>query len=387
MRIIVSTPTFLPAIGGAELGIHEIYSRLAKRHEVMIVTPQLSQAVDKRYGAQDYSEADYEVHHPLSTLERVCPNVVMKVLHRTSISYLVALAGMRLRRRVDVVNFHYIEPHGTALIVMQRLMGTPTVLSLVGRSDVLHLLRWPRRIYARLVIACSDAALPISAFYLQGTTSKRMEVVPYGVDTTVFSPFRRSATLRSELGISDDQCLLLSVQRLVPIKRVDVLIRTMAKVIERNKDALLVLVGHGEEEDALRHLAAELGLSRNVKFAGYVSSEDLPVYFASADIFVFHSMLETFGIVFAQAMASGLPIVAADTSCVPDVVHPDNGILVEPFDMNAFCDAVVSLASDPTRRQTIRRRNRTRAEHEFDWDLIAAKYEQILLDVAGNRTT
>jgi phosphatidylinositol alpha-1,6-mannosyltransferase len=383
LHVIVSTPTFLPTIGGAELGIHEIYSRLAERHRVTILTPRLRPALLERHGALDYQRAGYEVRHPLPRLERVCPNLVMRVLHRTSISYLIELVRLRLSGRVDVVNFHYIRSHGIALILLRRLLGVPVVLSLVGRTDVVHLLRWPAQVWANVIVANSDAVLPNSEFYLRGTSGEQVDVVPYGVDTAAFSPHRRSAELRSQLGVDDDQFLMLSVQRLTAVKRVDVLIHAMAKIVERDNSAVLVLVGEGDEGQALRRLVSCVGLNHHVRFTGYVSSEDLPSYFASADIFVFHSLLETFGIVFAQAMASGLPIVAANTSCVPDVVHSDNGILVAPFDTDAFCDAVLSLRHDAELRRTIGKRNRTRAEQEFDWDLIADRYEQVLLAATG----
>jgi glycosyltransferase involved in cell wall biosynthesis len=95
-------------------------------------------------------------------------------------------------------------------------------------------------------------------------------------------------------------------------------------------------------------------------------------------VFVFHSLLETFGIVFAQAMASALPIVAANTSCVPAVVYPENGELIRPFDVESFADAVLRLARDRDLRRSIGRRNRERAVGEFDWDIIAAAYENVL---------
>jgi glycosyltransferase involved in cell wall biosynthesis len=380
LSIVVSTPTFLPAVGGAELGIHEIFCRLATKYEVTIITPRIrGGSVDQG----DYRDAPYRVRHPISSLERISPEIVVKVLHRTGLSYLAELVRMRFRGRVGVINFHYIEPHGWVLIVMRRLLGTPAVLSLVGRTDVLKLLPWPRRLYARLVMACSDAVLPNSAYYTRGVSSKRVEVIPYGVDTVMFSPHQRSADLRGQLGIQEDQPLLLSVQRLSPVKRVDVLIHVMAKIVQRDRRAVLLLVGQGEEESALRRLADELGLGDNVRFAGYVPSAQLPAYFGSADIFVFHSVLETFGIVFVQAMASGLPIVAANSSCVPDVVHDDNGTLVTPFDISGFSDAVMALINDPARRQTVGRRNRRRAEDEFDWNQIACRYQEVLVTAAG----
>jgi glycosyltransferase involved in cell wall biosynthesis len=143
----------------------------------------------------------------------------------------------------------------------------------------------------------------------------------------------------------------------------------------------LVVVGSGSEGQPLRNLTADLGLQDHVEFTGYISDQDLPAYLASSDIFVFHSLSETFGIVFAQAMAAGLPIVAARTSCVPDVVLDDNGLLFDPFDISGFADSVEAFMDSEARRQLVSGRNRIRAQTEFDWNRIAERYEHLLLSI------
>ena len=156
----------------------------------------------------------------------------------------------------------------------------------------------------------------------------------------------------------------------------------MERLVKQLPEAVLVVAGHGQEAGSLRSLASELRLEDHVKFTGYVPSQNLSDLFAAADLFVFHSMLETFGIVFAEAMASGLPIVAASTLCVPHVVGAANGTLVEPFDTDAFARAILAFASDPARRAEVAKTNRLRAEREFEWDRIANEYEDILYRAA-----
>jgi glycosyltransferase involved in cell wall biosynthesis len=235
-----------------------------------------------------------------------------------------------------------------------------------------------QRLYARLVVSNANSVVAISSYY--GASDKL--IIPYGVDVSEFSPARRSTTLRQDLGVRASDVLLLTVQRLAAIKRVDILLRVVARVVARNPNVVLVVGGQGPEERLLESISRQLGIQGHVRFLGYIPRADLPRHFASADIFVFHSLMETFGIVFAQAMASGLPIVAANTSCVPDVVHRQNGALVPPFDLDAFADAVVKLAADRALRRSIGARNRARAVEEFDWDKIAAAYEAVLTEVA-----
>jgi glycosyltransferase involved in cell wall biosynthesis len=380
LRILVSTPSFLPVVGGAELGIHELYTRIGQRHDVTVVTPPPRTKILEEYGADDYAQLSYRVERLMPMLDRVRPTILMRALRRISLPYLLGLARIARRERVDVVNFHFVRPHGLALVGLRRLFRVPVVLSLVGRSDVLDLLSPPQRLYAKTVIANANEVTAISSYC--GGSDRKQLVIPYGVDTSEFSPDRRSEDLRREFGAGPDDLMLLTVQRLAPIKRVDILLQVMARVVAENPKAILVVGGRGEEESRLRSIARDLAIEENVRFIGFIGSDRLSACFASADVFVFHSLLETFGIVFAQAMASGLPIVAADTSCVPAVVYPQNGELVKPFDVQAFADAVLRLAADHELRRLIGVRNRARAVDEFDWGRIAAAYENVLLRAA-----
>jgi glycosyltransferase involved in cell wall biosynthesis len=385
LNIVVSTPTFLPVVGGAELGIHEIYTRIGARHNVTIITPQLPRHLVADYGADDYQTTNYRVIRLASRMEGSAFRPVARALRKTSFLYTTELARLVHRRQVDVINFHYIAPHGVALVLAKYIAGIPVALSLVGRPDVLSALSFTKRLYGHTVLASADAVLPISAYYLRDASPSRARtrVIPYGVNIDQFTPAKASTTLRASLGIARDQPMLLCVQRLTRVKRVDMLIRVLADVVLRQPNAVLVIVGQGSEEAPLRALVNDLRLGDNVRFTSYVTGHELPIYFASADLFVFHSMFETFGIVFAQAMASALPIVAANTSCVPDVVTPANGELVPPGDVHAFSEAIIQLLEQPDRRSAIGISNRTRAEQEFNWDVIADDYEGALRRVIG----
>lgn len=385
MRIVVSTPTFLPLVGGAELGIHELYNRIGRQHDVIVVTPRHSSRAIADYGADDYGDANYRVLHVGDILDRARPAAVGRAIKRTSLPYINALHDLAAERPIDVANFHFLSPQGAAMLYAHHRLRLPIAISLVGRADVVHRLSRPRRCYARLALSAADAILPISTYYRDGTEAHttKTTIIPFGVDTQEFAPSRRSDRLRRELGLGPEHFMLLAVQRLAQVKRVDVLIRAMDEIRKQHPAAVLVVVGQGEEQARLRALTAELGLHDHVRFAGYVQSTSLAAFFASADVFVFHSMFETFGIVFAQAMASGLPIVAADTSCVPHVVTPENGILFPPGDLLAFTNAVLQLVHKPELRQNIGRLNRAKAQATFDWDFIAASYEAELVRIAS----
>jgi len=260
------------------------------------------------------------------------------------------------------------------------VLRIPVVLSLVGRSDVIADLSGPQRVRAELLLRIVNEVVVNSSYYLRGSRfSDSARIIPYGVDLVRFQPGIRRREARRRLGLTDEDFVILAVQRLEPLKRVDLLIRMMADVLREVPLAILVVTGTGSEEQRLTSLADELGVAASVRFTGYVAEEQLPAMFGLADLYATHSQSETFGVTFAEAMATGLPIVAADTSCVRDVLTNDTAAIVEPGDLHAFAAALVGLAHDPGGRSARAAAGRERAEREFDWRTITDSYEQVMI--------
>lgn len=388
MHIAVSTPTFFPVVGGAEVGIHEIYRRIGVRHRVTIVTPRHRALAIELYGGAEPTSVPYTVRHTVPWVDRRLHGKPSNALNRTSAPYMATLGALAVEDRPDVVNFHFVQPHGAALIATRRLWRIPTVLSLIGRTDVITQQSGVRRRLSDAVVRSSNAVLPITEYCTAGPAARgREEVIPYGVDVNAFAPHAREVELRKRLGIRDDDVVVVCVQRLAAVKRVDVLVQVMAALREAETTesgrVVLLVVGKGPEASALAGLVRELDLEDRVILAGFVAEEDLPRYMASSDIFAFHSMFETFGVVFAQAMACGLPVVAANTSSVSCVVRPETGGLVTPFAVDEFATALRRLAQNPDLRRRIGQQNREEAVRRYDWDVIASRYEEALIRVVG----
>jgi glycosyltransferase involved in cell wall biosynthesis len=235
------------------------------------------------------------------------------------------------------------------------------------------------RLRAAAILHLADEIVANSGYYLRGCSgAERARIIPYGVDLPAFAARRDRRDARAELGLGDGDFVLIAVQRLEPIKRVDLLLRVLAELMRVLPEVRLVVVGTGSQTPALTRLARELGLGASAVFTGYVPERELPALYGLSDAYVTHSESETFGMTFAEAMAAGLPIVAADTSCVRDVLTGDVATIVEAGDVPGFAAAIVELARDPKRAGGQGARGRSRAEREFDWDVIAGRYEQLL---------
>lgn len=204
----------------------------------------------------------------------------------------------------------------------------------------------------------------------------KFRVVPLGLDLDPFAQpsdgLRRE--FRTELGLGDENVLLVFVGRVVPIKRLDVLIEALAQARESERRLQLAIVGDGDLRLQLERQAADLGIADAVRFLGY--RRDLRPIFAAADLAVLSSDSEGTPVSLIEAAAAGLPAVATDVGGVREVVTEETGSLVRAGDAAAFAEALVSLAADPQRRRAGGEAARARVLNRYS-------AERLLSDVDG----
>ncbi|HKH83838.1 MAG TPA: glycosyltransferase, partial [Gemmatimonadales bacterium] len=137
----------------------------------------------------------------------------------------------------------------------------------------------------------------------------------------------------------------------------------------------LEIVGGGVDELVLRGLAKKLGVAPDVHFAGPLQRSEVALRYRESDVFTLPSAAEAFGNVFAEALASGLPIVGSQIGGIPDLVeHGANGFLVQPGDIKALAGAIRYLGEDPQLRQAMGVRNRAKAEATLEWSSVTRRY-------------
>jgi glycosyltransferase involved in cell wall biosynthesis len=205
---------------------------------------------------------------------------------------------------------------------------------------------------------------------------ERLQVVARGVDTQLFSPERRSDVLRSSWEASDHTLVLLSVGRLAAEKNLDLVIGAYQAIRTQVPDCKLVFVGDGPYRATLETLCPE------AVFAGFRTGDDLAAHYASADMFLFPSLTETFGNVTLEAMSSGLPVVAFEHAAAKTlIVQEQHGMLAHHSDARQYTELAVRLALDAPLRQQIKTRARTRAL-EMGWAAIMEKIETVYETIA-----
>lgn len=206
-----------------------------------------------------------------------------------------------------------------------------------------------------------------------------------GVDLETFHPGVSGQPVRDRYELSSTP-VVVCVSRLVPRKGQDVLIRALPAVRERVPDARLLIVGGGRYEPRLRRLAERAGVTEAVTFTGAVPYPELPAHFAAGDVFAMPCRtrrlgmdVEGLGMVFLEASATGLPVLAGDSGGAPDAVRDGvTGEVVPGADLAAVTDRLAGLLADRPRAQAMGRAGRQWAEQDWRWDLIADRLAELL---------
>ncbi len=200
---------------------------------------------------------------------------------------------------------------------------------------------------------------------LRAAYGRDATVITHGVDFVAPAP-AQVENLRARYPLNA-QCVLLTVNFLHPRKRLDVFLRALQQIRARVPNAVGLIVGAGPEAGALRHLARELGLEDATIFTGFVPDEQLPAYYAVADLYLHTGKQESFGLSVLEASAAGVPVVAVDEGGPREIISNDKtGALVEATPA-ALARAAVELLNDPARRAAMGVNARQRASQNYSW--------------------
>lgn len=293
-------------------------------------------------------EPDRPMDEYLARLKEAGVNTVRMTISRDISPRLIFKLWQFIRRGgYDLVHTHLIHADLYGALAA-RLAGVCLVSSkhdpeefrqgLIGFAD-------------RLAACCAEKVIVISQalrdFYekVEKIPGEKLEVILYGFNPAKVEGNNRQEIRRS-LSVPAEVKVLINVARLVPFKNHICLLEAMAELKQADYKFVLWLVGDGPLEAELKERACALGVEDCVRFLGF--RRDVPQLLHGADIFVFPSYNEGFGLVLLEAMACGLPIVACRERAIPEVVlHRETGLLVEPGNSQVFASAIRELLDNP----------------------------------------
>jgi glycosyltransferase involved in cell wall biosynthesis len=338
MRIGIVSETYPPEINGVALTVHSLASGLAARgHHIDLIRPQ-----------QAVKHVDEPGIDALETRGAALPRYPGL---RFGLPAGKALRKRWTQQRPDVIYVATEGPLGRSAVVAAAEMGIPIATGFHTRFDTYadhygigfltpvvrgYLRRFHSRASATLVPtdALADELLAMGV--------ARVRLLRRAVDTQLFHPSRRDASLRATWGVDDDAPVVLYVGRIAAEKNLDLAVKTFRAIQQQMPSARYVWVGDGPARTALE------AANPDFIFVGIKRDEDLARHFASADIFPFPSLSETFGNVILEALAAGLPVVAYTEGAAREhVMDGINGFRIVSGDEPAFINATKTLTANP----------------------------------------
>lgn len=369
LRIAVVTETWPPEVNGVALTLSKLVHGLAQRnHAIQLIRP--------RQGAHDAGTVQDDMSELLLKGLPIPRYPELKL----GLPNKKALLKAWTLRRPDLVHIATEGPLGWSALRVARQLRLPvtsdfrTNFHSYSKHYGVGWLSKPILAYLRKFhnhTACTMVPTRALRNELSTLGFENVRVVARGVDTTVFHPDKRSAELRQSWGADEHSLVMLSVGRLAKEKNLDLVLQAHAAMRAVHPGCRLVFAGDGPYRAALQDKCPE------AVFLGMRPHAELARIYASADLFVFPSLTETFGNVTLEALACGTPTLAFDTAAAAElVVHGHNGWLVQGSGEEDFVLQALSIARDPALLQSLREQTR-QSVAALDWLAIVLQVEEV----------
>jgi len=392
MKIAILSPEYPPEWGG--LGVHSYH--LAKTlhsfgHEVHIIS--------RGNGNCSLDQiADGIFLHKVSWLK--IPILSSLSFGKNSVNKLVDLGNdfdiVHIQCPATLMNCKTIKRIKSPIIITmhgtwkgERNALNGECLKNLKLGDLAIYLTWPiNENYEKIMLKNTMAVITVSKYCVQELAQykiprrmlfNKLSVIPNGVDTKTFKPCKYAyQLLRDKYNLAKSDIIILSVARLAARKGFIDLLLAFEKIKTKIINAKLIIVGNGPMELSLKRLAKKLEISEQVIFVKGLTAEELQMHYAGCDLFTLPSYYEGLGIVYLEAMASGIPIVATNSSAIPETVHNcKNGILVNVHAPKELADAIINLLLNEGMRRIMGENGREIAVKEYDWDIIVGRIEKL----------
>ena len=376
MKILMLTWEYPPrVVGGISRVVYDLSHRLIKDgHEVTVVT--------YRDGEVPYYEDDKGVKVYRVDNYMIQPN--------NFIDWILQLNFNMVERASQIIaeqgKFDVIHAHdwlvANAAKTLKHSFDIPIVATIhateAGRNSgirepnqkYINDTEWMLTYEANEVIVNSNY-MKSEVQRLFGLPFEKINVVPNGVNLNKFTGMDRDYSFRRKYAM-DNEKIILFMGRLVYEKGIQYLISAMPKILEGYHDAKLVICGKGGMIDELKAQVNAMGIGEKVYFAGYMNGKDVERMYKAADISVFPSTYEPFGIVALEAMLSENPIVVSDIGGLNEIVdHRVNGMKAYCGNPNSIADSILELLYDHKLCADITKKAKNKVRNEYNWNKIA----------------
>lgn len=217
-----------------------------------------------------------------------------------------------------------------------------------------------------------------------GIPDDKIAVIANGIDAEKVEQYSKDLDrnqIRHKFGLRDDEKVILSIGRLVGVKRIHILIDTVKKLVDKGYKVRAIIVGEGSEKRKLEDLASTI--KEKVVFTGFISEREKYECYAIAELFMLPSLSEGLPTVLLESATMGVPAIATNINGIPDiVVHNKTGLLVDVFDTASFIENAITLIEHKDLVEKMGENAKEHVRNNFSWDIISRKYQGIYKELA-----
>jgi len=370
LNLLVVTPYYPPHWGGLEVVAYHVASQMAKRgHNVNVVTsaPRCNSSILEENVNVHRVSVSFKVFNTPLSLEayRVCKILAehADLIHTyaypvyfSDISKLIAA-----KRGIPLVLEWVMDPRESQTYKQSLLARLVTDMYFKIHGDMVF-------DKASVIIVPSEQFKERVIRY--GVSKDKIQVIPCGIDTNIFSPGRLTTKLQK-----NTKFMILFVGRISEQKGLDILLKALPRVLKEHPDTSLIVIGLCDQMHFWRRIQKDLAMVRgHVRFLENVTRSQLISYYRAAEVLAFPSRYESFGMVPIEAMACGTPVVGTPVGISAGIVR-QAGILVNREDPENLAEALNRILSEPHLRQKLSRKSLQAVSDEYCWERIIDKYE------------
>ena len=394
MKILMLTWEYPPRIvGGIARVVHDLSKRMIKDgHEVTVITYKEGDLpeYENDKGVEVYRVENYMIH-PNNFIDWVLQLNFNMVAKATEL--------MNKNGKFDVIHAHDWLVASSAKTLKQSF-EIPLVATIhateSGRNSGIHDetqryindIEWLLTYEATEVIVNSNF-MKGHVQSLFGLPFDKINVIPNGINLTNFNGIERDYDFRRQYAM-DNEKIILYIGRLVYEKGIQHLISAMPKIIQGYNDVKLVIAGKGGMLDDLKAQAEAMGIANKVYFTGYLNAKQVQKIYKCADVAVFPSTYEPFGIVALEGMLAERPIVVSDAGGLGEIVeHRETGMKTYCGNPNSIADSILELLYDHQLATNVSKKAKQKVKEQFNWEKIAQDthftYEKAICQTMAER--
>jgi len=390
MKILFTTESYYPIIDGGAIAQHRIVHELIKKgHDVRVIAPAFSfkNTLEEENGSTIYRPRAFVLpfymnnkYHfapfPLLYVKKIVEEFKPDLINVCS-PYPISICAMicAKKKHIPLVGSIHILPENVLAPFFSSGLY-PTMVKYTWS----YLVYFYNRVDWATVPTQTGAAM-----YQEKGLKTPVSPISNGVNTEMFKPTNKGDYLRKRFNLPKKP-LILYTGRINQEKNVDVLVKAIPFVL-KSIDAHFLFCGSGGLKPDMMKLTQELGVDAHTTFIDFLDWADYPNIFTLADVFVMPAESELQSIVTLEAVASGVPPVVVNKGAVPELASAENGLVFEPQDSNQLASNIITILSDETLRNTMKK-NSLKLSEQHSMNTVGMQYEQVYekaLNLSKNR--